>query len=86
MKRAATKRKERASPEVIESDEEDDGSPITERRNPREQETSPNMQRHTLDGEEFDNEDMHRRQGRAGVPKPPQGGYPSAPSRCASKS
>lgn len=70
---AATKWKERASLKVIESDEEGDSSPITKRRNLREQETSLDMQRHTSNSEEFDNEDMHRRQGWIGIPRPPLG-------------
>jgi hypothetical protein len=68
------KRKDRSSPERIDSDNEDHGSPVIERRPPNAMDTSPGRQRRDAD-EGYDYDEMERKRVHSGPPRPPLGGY-----------
>jgi hypothetical protein len=75
MKMVGTKRKDRISPEVLELDEEDEGSPFILRGKEKEHDTSQGRWIGTSDGEGFDTKDTQMQRPRPGPPRSPPGGY-----------
>jgi hypothetical protein len=75
LKMSGSKRKECSSPEVIESEEEEQRSPVVYRRMHSDHEPSKGRFRTNSDGERFDNDDRDARRARPGPRWPPLGGY-----------
>jgi hypothetical protein len=72
---ARTKRKDRISPKVLESDEKDEGSLFTQRGKEREHDTSQGRRIGTSNREGFDIEDTQMQHPHLGPPRPPPRGY-----------
>jgi hypothetical protein len=72
---SGSKRKGRASPEVIESDDEERASLEPRRRMDNDRETSQRRRRSISNGEGYPNDERENMRVRAGVPRPGVGGY-----------
>jgi hypothetical protein len=76
---SSNKRKKRLSPEIIESDEDNLGSPVTERDRRHDRETSQGRPRGNSDGKGYDVEDGRLKCARSSAPRPPPRGYRAHP-------
>jgi hypothetical protein len=74
-KMSGTKQKERSSPQIVESDDEEYGSPMHDRSKQSQRDTSPGRQRGHSEGEGYDKEDADLRHSRWGRRRPLTGSY-----------